>query len=407
MTPAYEDTREIPLNLPVLTSCLDCHVSGARPPVAGTENKYQLPVFVFAGVTCERCHGPGAQHVAGGAIVNPRKLAAERRDQVCMQCHLEGNIAIEAAGKHLYEYRPGDNLFQYVRYYTTPGTANSAMRAVSQFEALAQSACQRKSGERMSCISCHDPHRTVPPEQRVAFYRAKCLACHGEKFAARHHPAQPDCTTCHMPAASSKDIAHAEVTDHRIPRKPDMQTVAQLVTATPMLQVIPFPNNKEAEHNVRDLALAWESVATSGASDAQPQATLLLRRALAQSPDDATLLSALAYADQRRGDTKNAFELYTRALRNDATLLDAATNLGVIDAQKGDIKGALELWKSAFERAPGRSAIGINLARAYCAQGDASNARRTLSRVLEFAPDFPAAREMLHSMDRNGGGCGL
>ena len=123
MAPAYGDAREIPMNLPALTSCMDCHVSGIRPPIEGTENRYASPLFLYPGVTCERCHGPGAGHIAGGAVVNPAKLAPERRDQVCMQCHLEGNAAIERPGKHMYQYRPGDNLSDYVRYYVLTGSS--------------------------------------------------------------------------------------------------------------------------------------------------------------------------------------------------------------------------------------------------------------------------------------------
>ena len=220
MAPAYGNVREIPMTLPALTSCLDCHVSGIQPPINGTENRYKMPVFTYGGVTCERCHGPGVAHVNGGAIVNPGKLSAERRDQVCMQCHLEGNAAIERAGKHLYEYRPGDDLSDYIRYFVLLDSRSSNLRAVSQFESLAQSTCKKKSGDAMSCTSCHDPHRTVPAEERVTFYRAKCLACHGATLGAKHHADQPDCTRCHMPAALSSDVAHTEVTDHRIPRRP-------------------------------------------------------------------------------------------------------------------------------------------------------------------------------------------
>jgi hypothetical protein len=82
MASAYTESREAPMNLPVLTSCLDCHVSGIRPPIEGTENRYTGPLFLFAGVTCERCHGPEENHLEGGAIVNPAKLPAEERDQV-------------------------------------------------------------------------------------------------------------------------------------------------------------------------------------------------------------------------------------------------------------------------------------------------------------------------------------
>ncbi len=44
MTPAYQDVKEIPLNLPANPSCLQCHVSGMRPPLKGTENRYHEPI---------------------------------------------------------------------------------------------------------------------------------------------------------------------------------------------------------------------------------------------------------------------------------------------------------------------------------------------------------------------------
>ena len=133
MAPAYGDAREAPMNLPALTSCLDCHVSGIQPPIEGTENRYRVPAFTYSGVTCERCHGPGEQHVNGGSIVNPAKLTPEKRGAVCMQCHLEGDVAIERPGKHLYEFRPGDDLSDYVRYYIRIDEHKPNLRATSQF----------------------------------------------------------------------------------------------------------------------------------------------------------------------------------------------------------------------------------------------------------------------------------
>lgn len=169
MAPAYGDAHEIPMNLPALPSCMDCHVSGIRPPIEGTENRYASPLFLYAGVTCERCHGAGSNHVVGGAAVNPVKLTPERRDQVCMQCHLEGNAAIERPGKHLYQFRPGDDLSDYVRYYVLSDNGKPGLRAASQFEQLAQSVCKQKSGDAMSCTSCHDPRRSIPADQKVSF----------------------------------------------------------------------------------------------------------------------------------------------------------------------------------------------------------------------------------------------
>ena len=52
--------------------------------------------------------------------MNPSRLSPERRDDVCMQCHLEGKVAIERPGRHTYEFQPGEALSDYTRYYFLP-----------------------------------------------------------------------------------------------------------------------------------------------------------------------------------------------------------------------------------------------------------------------------------------------
>ena len=398
MAPAYANDKEVPLNLPATAGCLHCHVSGARPPLDGSENLYPSPIFFYSGITCERCHGPGAAHASGGPIVNPRKLPAKLRDQVCMQCHLEGQAAIERAGRHIYDYRPGEDLSEYLRYFVLTGNGPSGLGATSQFESLAKSVCKQKSGDLMSCLSCHDPHQAVPRENRVAYYRARCLACHGAKFAARHHPRQEDCTSCHMPALLSSDVAHTEVTDHRIPRRPEAASTPRTAPdALPALK--PFPPSEEAQKDIRDLALAWQSMADRGMSRAAPQAEQLLRSALREFPDDPALLTALAYAVQRHGDEVQARALYQKALAGDPTLVDAATNLGVLEAQQGHLAEAIKLWKPAFARAPARSPIGMNLAQAYCGAAQFDAARHSVERVLRFNPDLGAAKKLLGELN--------
>lgn len=405
--PAYQDAREVPLNLPAYTSCLRCHVSGMQAPVKGTDNRYPVPPFTHNGVACERCHGSGGAHVNGGAIVNPAKLTPARRDDICMQCHLEGKAAVERPGRHAYEFQPGDALSDYIRYFLLVDANGAGLGAVSQVEALAQSQCKKKSGDSMSCTSCHDPHRTPSPEERVAFYRGKCLACHGATFGAKHHPDRPDCTACHMPASASTDVAHTEVTDHRIPRHPQIssQLLQNPAGMSSLPKLIPFPDTK-TKPDIRDLALAWNSIAENGMSAAEPQARELLSEAVKQSPEDSDLLSALAYAEQRKGSTKHARELYEKALAKDSTLVDAATNLGVIEAQSGDLQGALQLWQNAFQHTPARSAIGLNIVRAYCAEGKFGEARTYTLRVLEFNPDLLSARKLLHFLNSSPASCG-
>src|SRR5215471_16707409 len=48
------------------------------------------PPFLEDGVACERCHGPGSEHIrnpAEAAMVNPTKIGPEERDSICAQCH--------------------------------------------------------------------------------------------------------------------------------------------------------------------------------------------------------------------------------------------------------------------------------------------------------------------------------
>ena len=89
MSPGYSHLVAMELNHPVDPTCLFCHASRVQPPVKGTVNQFAGDAFLQPGVGCERCHGPGSDHVYGrGRMVNPAKLAGERRDSVCIQCHL-------------------------------------------------------------------------------------------------------------------------------------------------------------------------------------------------------------------------------------------------------------------------------------------------------------------------------
>jgi Flp pilus assembly protein TadD len=404
MAPAYQSAKEIPMTLPAVPACLACHTSNSQAPESGTENKYKMPLFAHGGITCERCHGPGEEHArTKGQIVNPAKLSAPRRDDICMQCHLEGNVAIEQPGKHLYQFRPGENLADYVHYFVLADDSTRSIRALSQSEALAQSVCKRKSGEAMSCTTCHDPHSSPVAEEKVAYYRGKCLACHGESFATKHHANKPDCRQCHMPSIVSEDVAHTQATDHRILRVPAMPL--QRVGAAAAPRLVRFPAIAGADDK-RDLALAWASLAEGGSSSAAREAESRLRQAIAEQPDDPAVLTALGFIEQKRGNLAEARKNYKHALEMDPYSNEAASNLGVIEAQAGRVDNAVSLWKQAFERAPGKSAIGMNLAQVYCSAGKFDEARSFTRRVLEFNPDLKEAKEIFRALSQDPQKCG-
>jgi Flp pilus assembly protein TadD len=210
-----------------------------------------------------------------------------------------------------------------------------------------------------------------------------------------------------MPAASSSDIAHTAVTDHRIPRKPSFGNQLENANSPSLPQLVPFPNTKKTtDQNVRDLALAWQSIVNSGMTMAQPEAEQLLKEAVAQYPDDPAVLAALAYVEQKQSAKNKARDLYRKALAHDPTLIDAETNLGVLEARSGQPKEAVSLWQDAFRRAPGRSEIGINLARAFCSTRQFNDARNYTMRVLQFNPDLGQAKTMLKQLNADPPTCG-
>jgi tetratricopeptide (TPR) repeat protein len=397
MTPAYMEAQEMPMNLPAYTDCLNCHTSGMQPPAPGTDSQYSSKPFQHAGITCERCHGEGEGHGEGkGTIVNPAKVPAERRDAICMECHFEGTVAVQQPDKHLYEFQPGERLSDYVHYFLLAESQEKKPQALSQFEALSLSQCKRRSGEKMWCGSCHDAHREPAAEEKAAYYRGKCLACHGEAFGAKHHADKPDCRPCHMPALPSKDVAHTEGTDHRILRFPSGAPLPQLlVRGKPLLS---FPASDEGLATTRDFALAWEQLAQRRVEGAPQQAEQYLRKAVKERPQDAVLLSALGFIEQAHRHPGEARDLYEQALKIDPLSNDAATNLGILEARAGNLRRALELWQGAFARVPHRSAIGMDLAMVLCATGQKEEARKYVARVLEFNPDYEKGKSLLEHL---------
>ena len=399
MTPAYRSATQIPLNLPTAASCLHCHTSGSHAPLPGTENKYPEPLFRKNGITCERCHGDSAAHASAGA--NMMKLAALRsakRDAICMQCHLEGNAAIEQNGKHLYDFKPGEDLGEYVHYLVLVGDRKSNPRAVSQFEALAESACKRRSGDALRCTTCHDPHSSPRDGERVAYYRSRCLGCHGEKFGKAHHARSPDCTSCHMPRLLSSDVAHTQATDHRILRQPDSDARFRPPAENTRPQLVRFPA-EAGPASLRDLVLGWLALSEAGNAVAQAEEAKILPEAAREYPHDSAILSAYAYREFERHQVQRAKELYEAAIARDPLNTDAAVNLGVIEAQSGSVEKAKTLWQDAFDRVPWRSSVGMNLARLSCNLGKSQDAQSYLRRVLEFDPDLPEARQMLRKLE--------
>ncbi|MGC2298083.1 MAG: tetratricopeptide repeat protein [Acidobacteriaceae bacterium] len=391
MTPNFLDARTMPLTLPVDPGCLHCHASNVQESLPDARNHFQGPPFVRGGISCASCHGDPSRHLAEhgkGPILNPARLDPVRRDSICLECHLEGEVAVVKRGQHLSAFQAGDNLFDEAAYFEDGRKAGPGGRATSQWESLLESACKRASGDRLTCTTCHDPHSSPAAADRVAFYRDKCLACHAG-LASGHHADHPDCTSCHMPREETQDIAHEQVTDHRI------QIVSRpLVSASSSEELVPIDG---VHPDVRDEGLAWAQLALRGDHAAGERAMRLLLKAETADPaqaSDAELHMELGFLEQVSGDRERAKSEYQEALRADPLNETAAGDLAVLDAQSGDFTAALPLWQSVFQHDPGASAAGIDLAIAQCGSGGREAAAQTLRRVLLFSPDNDAARRL-------------
>jgi tetratricopeptide (TPR) repeat protein len=187
--------------------CLYCHVTHSRdfrdpPPEEGI-----APTSTDPGIGCERCHGPGANHVAAikagfrdPAIVNAGNANAAMITLQCADCH-------EVDPARVISREPENP--RYIR---------------STAITLTFSRCYTESEGGMSCLTCHDPHRD--DQGPAAFFEAKCLACHSSQKASaspalgKACPVNPtkNCLDCHMPKVPA---LHTSMTDHYIRiRKP-------------------------------------------------------------------------------------------------------------------------------------------------------------------------------------------
>lgn len=216
------------------TECLTCH--NAYPQVVPkADHKYHV---IPKGIDCERCHGPGSIHVAQKAkgikadtskgpdwsIVNPRRLSYDLQVAICSRCHLQGNAVLKD-GKTFFDFKPGMPLSEVMSVFLPrfEGGDEEFIMA-SHADRMSLSACFIKSNKQMSCITCHNPHKsiTITPD---AHYNQKCNDCHkapkqlcteSETNLAKH---QYNCVSCHMPKSSATDIPHVQITDHWI-KKP-------------------------------------------------------------------------------------------------------------------------------------------------------------------------------------------
>ena len=218
LPPGFEYGNNTRFSREIGLECMSCH--NAYPEhTEGSLNKYNR---VPSGIDCERCHGPGEVHIkqklAGNiidtskyidyTIVNPAKLPLDLQFDVCQRCHLQGT-SILSEGKSFTSFKPGLQLSDVMDIYLPKYENEKSFIMASHVERLKQSACFKTT--EMTCISCHNPHKSVKTLS-ATYFDNKCMQCH----EVCKEEETKNCTSCHMPKSTSTDIMHVSITDHKI-----------------------------------------------------------------------------------------------------------------------------------------------------------------------------------------------
>ena len=420
MAPGFDRPRHLGLARVVRRECMFCHNAYPEVPAGSDAHNepHRFPAELPEGLGCQRCHGPGAEHARAAmrepvdfaqvfaTIVNPADLSPRLRDDVCYGCHMQPSVAIPGQrrfGRGDFSFRPGQPLSDYI---VDLDIVEAGRDRGERFEInhhpyrLEQSRCFTESGGRLSCLTCHDPHRKVPAAERAAHYRAACLGCH-EVDACRldemtsldgvPDAAAADCAACHMAPRRTEDVVRVVMTDHRITARPEPSRLAPRAEQDPDIDDVRLRQPERAPAGkMGDVYRAYALVELTGGRHAV--ASRALERLLPEvRPRQLEPYLALAEAlfRQRRLDT--AMEILRAILERSPDYPKARELLGLSRVSLGDEAGSLEEFRRAIEGGRDRPEARFNLALALSGLGRYAEALLHLERAVEMRPNMPQA----------------
>jgi predicted CXXCH cytochrome family protein len=382
---AHPQTRRF-----VSYKCMFCHNGYPNIPAAN-QAPGSDPVFTGAlpeGIDCQRCHGPGAEHVrtAGrAAIVNPAKLNPERRMEVCLQCHLEttsGRIpaVLQAFDRGTFSYIPGQPLADFaISFDHAPGTGHDGkFEAVSSVYRLRQSRCFQESAGKLECATCHDPHNIPRGEEALRKYSSVCLQCHTSGHPAGVAATAADCITCHMPKRRVDDAPHVIMTDHSIQRRAPANALAEFPERPaeeyrgPVVPYYPAPFANTPRNDL------YRAVAQVGLGNNVAVGLPVLARLIEQiKPREPEFYMVLGDGWKMAGNLQEAAKAYRQALQIAPDSMRAMRALAAVDAEHAE-----QILAQAVELAP-------NDAESWFRYGVLTRSAGRIQKAIDLDPLLP------------------
>ena len=441
-------------------TCVFCH-NGRMTLEPGARNAYAEPYP--HGINCERCHGPGGEHLArwgrgesptgegDPSIVNPRRLTPERRMQICFQCHLGDSKATERVArpdKPLENFRPGEAISSAMVPFRFEEATPHDFGLSAQADRMLLSRCFTESGGKLECVTCHNPHITVYRKDRPAdFFTSKCLGCHQSTSCPAPAPARQatsppdDCIACHMRRGEPDDHRHADFTDHWIRRRIDEEPRAR--ASKKLVPYLPgdFASMSPGESSfaeARAYSLRALSMAPRDRGAMWPEAETRFRESIREGNDGAEAWfflgkvqvargnhaeaeTSLANAyDRSPGDHDIAFargQSLVRANRLDEAerVFEAMTSahpmsagpwaeLARCAAARRDLPRAIERYRKAIELEPWNATLHENLSKLLSSAGRHTEAVAAVEDALRYAPEREGVRELHRLIKARAGG---
>jgi hypothetical protein len=441
LSPGYVDD-DLGFTRVATTGCLMCH-NGQPDPVPMRDGSYKDPPFRFGetSIGCETCHGPGALHLKemqakkGGlsgilglrpgevdtSIVNPARLSPRLADDICKECHQQGDTQVLYPGKTVLDYRPGQPLSDTIAKLTLPIKPEQRAEA-NQLEArppvrgsleqsiewknsaLEMSACYQATHGQLTCGTCHSIHHEPKPGEEKAAYRAACLTCHTAKSCTlkpddpRRVAAADYCVECHMEKRAVAGVAHSNDTKHRIVRYPG-QPLPEIAFARPTADLpgLLWVNRPESPPDARlpDVS-QLEAYYTAARKDASlwPLWFRKLNELSKTQPDDPTVLNSLgAVALAEKKDNAGAAKYFALALKEGSEEPTTFMNLATALVNLGRAQQAEEVLERGVAAYPYYGQLTARLAQLYAMDGQTGKARNLVKQYRAVFPEDPALRE--------------